>query len=100
MNVFIQYAGSPCRPSHNVQIQTHVGVFLGQWPWHRPGWQHNQDRKRPKGVAGAAVCPEHTHLNNAPTASHGHLPFRKGPHIYLSPISSPGDARTLVAVGG
>ena len=22
-----------------------------------PGWQHNQDRKRPKGVAGAAVCP-------------------------------------------
>ena len=21
------------------------------------GWQHNPDRKRPKGVAGAAVCP-------------------------------------------
>jgi len=25
-----------------------------------PGWQHNQDRKRPKGVAGAAVCPKPT----------------------------------------
>ena len=30
------------------------------------GWQHNQDRKHPKGVAGAAVCPEHTRLKKAP----------------------------------
>ena len=31
-----------------------------------PGWQHNQDRKRPKGVAGAAVCPpEHTRIEES-----------------------------------
>ena len=30
-----------------------------------PGWQHNQDRKRPKGVAGAAVCPEHTRFEES-----------------------------------
>ena len=27
-----------------------------------PGWQRIQDRKRPKGVAGAAVCLERTWL--------------------------------------
>ena len=30
-----------------------------------PGWQHNQDRKRPKGVVGAAVCPEHTRIEES-----------------------------------
>jgi len=30
-----------------------------------PGWQHNQDRKRPKGVAGTAVCPEHTRFEES-----------------------------------
>ena len=35
----------------------------------RAGWQHNQDRKRPEGVAGAAVCPEHTRLKKAPTTT-------------------------------
>ena len=27
--------------------------------------QHNQDRKRPKSVAGAAVCPEHTRIEES-----------------------------------
>ena len=53
-----------------------TGTLLAQ-SWARPGWQHNQDRKRPKGVAGAAVCPEHTRLKKAPTTSwHGSRSLR------------------------
>ena len=35
------------------------------------GWQNNQDHKRPKGVAGAAVCLERSRLKNAPIMNNG-----------------------------
>ena len=51
---------TPCSRGRRKGCDWHAsGTQLGTTGFF-PGWQHNQDRKRPKDAAGAAVCPEHT----------------------------------------